>query len=65
MKTNKQESTEIAQKITKGLALSHKQLIEYKKKINSPLVVMWNDKIVRIKPWEESKTAINIVFTNK
>jgi hypothetical protein len=50
MKAEKQNLSETGQKILKGLELSYERLIEFKKKMNSELVVMKDDKIVRIKP---------------
>lgn len=37
-------------KIISGMDMVHKRLIEFKKKMNSELVVIKNNKIVRIKP---------------
>ena len=36
--------------IIEGMELVHKRLIEFKRKVNSELVVLKGDKIVRIKP---------------
>lgn len=42
--------TEHQQKIIDGMEKVYENLIEFKKRANSELVVMENDKIVRIKP---------------
>ncbi|MEO0059253.1 MAG: hypothetical protein RLZZ312_900 [Bacteroidota bacterium] len=42
--------SENAQKIIDAMDKVHEKLIEFKKKMNSELVVMKDDKIVRIKP---------------
>ncbi len=46
---NKPEYDEFAKKILKGLELSYKRMIEFKKQKNSELVIMEGNKIVRIK----------------
>jgi hypothetical protein len=50
MKAEEQKISETGQKILKGLELSYERLIEFKKKMNSELVVLQDGKIVRIKP---------------
>lgn len=42
--------TEHQEKILQGMELVYKRLIEFKKKSNSELVVMKNNKILRVKP---------------
>lgn len=42
--------SENAQKIIDAMDKVHEKLIEYKKKMNSELVVIKDNKIVRIKP---------------
>ncbi len=42
--------TETHTKVEKGLKLVTIKLLEFKKRMNSELVVLENDKIVRIKP---------------
>jgi len=44
------DATEQQRKILDGLDLAYQRLIEYKKKMNSELVVLKDGKIVRIKP---------------
>jgi hypothetical protein len=48
MKEYKRTSTQT--KILEGMDKVYDKLIEFKKKMNSELVVMQDDKIVRIKP---------------
>jgi hypothetical protein len=48
MKEYKRTSTQT--KILEGMDKVYEKLIEFKKKMNSELVVMQDDKIVRIKP---------------
>lgn len=52
MATEKQAEKELIDKILFGLEKTYEKLIESKKQKNSPLVVMRNGKIVRVKPWE-------------
>ena len=47
--------TENMQKIIDAMPLVYENLIAYKKKIDSPLVVYRDGKIEHIKPWCESK----------
>ncbi|WP_318639915.1 hypothetical protein [Flavobacterium ardleyense] len=47
--TIKEIEIEEKEKILKGLELTYKKLIEFKKQKNSPLVVMRGNKIVHIK----------------
>jgi hypothetical protein len=42
--------TEQQSKILKGMEKVHEKLIEYKKRMKSELVVLQDNKIVRIKP---------------
>ena len=49
MKTVK-EGLAFREKVIYGLGLTYKKLIEFKKLKNSPLVVMRDGKIVKIKP---------------
>ena len=48
MKEYKRTATQT--KILEGMDKVYEKLIEFKKKMNSELVVMQDDKIVRIKP---------------
>jgi len=48
MKEYKRTSTQT--KILEGMDMVYEKLIEFKKKMNSELVVIQDDKIVRIKP---------------
>ena len=48
MKTYKRTPTHI--KILEGIDKVYEKLIEFKKKMNSDLVILKDDKIVRIKP---------------
>lgn len=45
-----EEQNELRDKILKGLEISYEKLIAYKKYKNSVLVVMRDNKIVKIKP---------------
>lgn len=46
----KDRSEELIEKIKYGLVLSHKKLFETTKRNNEELVILQDDKIVRIKP---------------
>jgi hypothetical protein len=46
------DRTELRDKILYGLELSYKKLIEFKKQHNSELVILRDNKIVKIKPEE-------------
>ena len=46
----KDKHEELVEKIQKGLELSYQKLIEFKKKNNSELVILRDNKIVKIKP---------------
>lgn len=48
MKAHKRTSTQT--KILKGMDKVYEKLIEYKRKMNSDLVILKDGKIVRIKP---------------
>ena len=48
MKTYKRTPNQT--KIIEGMDKVYEKLIEYKKKINSELVILQEDKIVRVKP---------------
>ena len=50
MKKNEIKYSENAEKIMKGMDLVYERLMEFKKKMNSELVVMKDGKIVHIKP---------------
>jgi len=52
MKTteNEQEENDEKEKILKGLEKTYEKLLEFKRSKNSVLVVMHNNKIVKIKP---------------
>ena len=47
---NKDKQIELKNKIVKGLEKVYERLIEFKKEKKSVLVVMQDDKIVKIKP---------------
>jgi hypothetical protein len=47
-----QDFDDTSEKILKGLELAYKRLIEYKKAKNSVLIVVRNNKIVRLTPEE-------------
>jgi hypothetical protein len=47
---NTDDSKETRNKILAGLELSYKKLIESKRKTNSYIVIMKDNKIVKIKP---------------
>jgi hypothetical protein len=38
-------------KILKGLEIAYQKLLEYKKAKNSELVILKDNKIVKVKPW--------------
>lgn len=46
----KHKRTENQVKILKGMEMVYERLIEYKRKINSEIIILKDDKIVRIKP---------------
>ncbi|WP_162926891.1 hypothetical protein [Flavobacterium psychrotrophum] len=46
------------QKIVDALAKVHDDLLAFKKRMNSPLVVMQGDQIVKIKPWLDEKIQV-------
>jgi hypothetical protein len=48
--TTLKEQNELLEKILKGLERSYEKMIEFKKQKNSVIVVMRDDKIVKIKP---------------
>ena len=48
--TTVEEQIELKDKIVKGLALTYQKLIEFKKQKGTELVVLRDNKIVRIKP---------------
>jgi hypothetical protein len=48
--TTEKEQLELRDKILKGLELTYQRLLEYKRQKNSVLVVIRDNKIVRIKP---------------
>jgi hypothetical protein len=48
--TTVKEQIELRNKIVKGLELAYERMIEYKKQKNSVLVVIRDNKIVKIKP---------------
>ena len=50
MKTETEKQTELFDKIVVGLELTYQRLIEFKKQKNSVLVIMQDDKIVKVKP---------------
>lgn len=45
-------------KIVKGLEETYKKLVEYKKQINSPMVVLKEGQIVELSPEEAVPTAV-------
>jgi hypothetical protein len=48
--TSVEKQLELKDKILAGLEIVYERLIEYKKQKNSVLVIMKDDKIVKIKP---------------
>ena len=50
MKTETEKQIELFDKIVVGLELTYQRLIEFKKQKNSVLVIMQDDKIVKVKP---------------
>jgi hypothetical protein len=48
--TTVEKQTELRDKILSGLEKVYKKLIEFKKQKNTELVIMKEDKIVKIKP---------------
>ena len=48
--TSVEKQLELQDKILAGLEIVYERLIEYKKQKNSVLVIMKDDKIVKIKP---------------
>lgn len=48
MKSNNQE--EINSKIIKGLEKAYLKLIEFKRQKQSPLVILKDDKVIKVKP---------------
>lgn len=46
----KKEEDELTNKILRGLDKSYKDLLEYKRRNNEDLIVLRNNRIVRIKP---------------
>lgn len=47
------EQLELRDKLISGLKKAYENVVEFKKQKDSPLVVMRDNKIVRIKPWEK------------
>lgn len=45
-------------KIVKGLEETYRKLVEYKKRINSPMIVMRDGKIVAVDAHEMSPTTV-------
>ncbi len=50
MKPNSNNTSVERQKILEGMDKVYEKLIEYKRKMNSELVILKNGKIVKIKP---------------
>ncbi len=48
--TTTEKQTELYNKILLGLEKVYEKLLEFKKQKNSPLVILQDDKIVKIKP---------------
>lgn len=48
--TNKEKQNELKDKIVSGLEIAYEMLIQFKKEKNSVLVIMKDDKIVKVKP---------------
>ncbi len=48
--TTREEQIELRNNILRGLELAYERLLEFKKQKNSDLVVLRDNKIVRIKP---------------
>jgi hypothetical protein len=51
--TTIKEQLELREKIIYGLKKTYENVVEFKKHKNSALVVMRDNKIVKIKPWEK------------
>lgn len=51
----KKAKTELKNKILKGLEEAYEKMLEFKKQHNSEVVIMKDDKIVRLKPYEATK----------
>lgn len=49
---NSEELKQERDKVVKGLELAYERLVEHKRKVNSPFVVMKNGKIVELDPHE-------------
>jgi hypothetical protein len=45
-------SNNINDKIVKGLELAYERLVKYKRKINSPLIIEKDGKIIKLDPYE-------------
>jgi hypothetical protein len=54
MKTHKRTTNQA--KIVAGMDKVYEKLIEFKKRMNSDLVILKDNKITRIKPWHFSST---------
>jgi len=48
-----EKQAELQEKIIFGLKKTHENVIAFKKQKNTELVVMRDNKIVKIKPWEK------------
>lgn len=56
--SNKEQLKEETDKIVKGLEETYRRLIEYKKRINSPMIVMRNGKITAVDPHDMPPTTV-------
>ena len=50
MRTTVEQQLELRDKIVRGLEITYEKLIEFKRQKNSELVIMKDNKIVRVKP---------------
>lgn len=46
----KKDNSELKEKIMKGLEKSYEKMLEFKRKNNSEVVIIQNNKVVKIKP---------------
>jgi hypothetical protein len=53
-----EELKEETDKIVKGLEEAYRRMIEYKKRINSPVIVMRNGKITAVDPHDMPPTTV-------
>ena len=55
---NKEQLKQERDNIIKGLEESYKRLVEYKKRINSPMIVFRNGKVEAVDPNEIAPTTL-------